>query len=1002
MKSSQYSFFWEAACCSLLALSPLSLMAQTNATGGKRAKVEKRMPVSKILVPDNSKPRQIAQVSPVVVSCPVGTAPVLPFRVWVNYSDGTGEYRQVRWSNAPLSDEQSEANVDNHPKGSQYTVNGYIIGDESTENGYLVTAKVVVDEDSYATPTAEKAHGFSLADVTIEGDNRLTHNREEALREICSWDVSQQLYNYRDTYGLSTEGYKVSDGWDSPDTKLKGHGSGHYMSAIAQAYAVTKDPQQKEILRKNITRMVNELRECQERTFVFDKDLNRYWEARDFAPEEELRGLKGTWTAFDEYKKHPEKYGYGYLNAIPAQHCALIEMYRAYNNSDWVWAPYYTVHKQLAGLIDIATYFDDKEIADKALLIAKDMGLWVWNRMHYRTYVKEDGTQDERRAKPGNRYEMWDMYIAGEVGGMSESLARLSELVTDKDDKAKLIEAANCFDAPKFFDPLSKNIDDIRTRHANQHIPMIIGALRSYKTNKNPYYYNLSQNFWNLIQGRYMYATGGVGNGEMFRQPYTQVLSMATNGMQEGETQANPDINETCCTYNLLKLTKDLNCYDPDNAAYMDYYERGLYNQIIGSLNPDQYQTCYQYAVGLNATKPFGNETPQSSCCGGTGSENHTKYQEATYFASGNTLWVGLYMPTTLQWKEQGVTLRQDCQWPAQHSTIKIEKVEGGSKALTIKLRVPYWATQGFKITWNGKVVESKYTPSSYVTLQSDNWKEGDVIEIDMPFTKHIEYGADKLSSEVASLDGTPLKTSWVGTLMYGPLAMTGTGATIWKQATLDLDSHLNTVKAVEQNNQNTGADANLLALSVGDKLFLPDYYRNSNSTHYYRINITDAVASKKNKKGAKLDMTELKSLLGLATQRKADQEKWNALAQKVPEYAPWAPYGYERMLKAMEQAQALLAKNKKQVTQDELEGMTSILNKAINTMRPGNLAEIEDLRPLSALLRRAGYPDENTNKELRDAIGYGRMVMKYVTDGSGTQDFIKEAIQRLKKATGQ
>ena len=104
---------------------------------------------------------------------------------------------------------------------------------------------------------------------------------------------------------------------------------------------------------------------------------------------------------------------------------------------------------------------------------------------------------------------------------------------------------------------------------------------------------------------------------------------MATNGLQEGESQAYPDINETCCAYNLVKLSKDLNCYNPDNAQYLDYIERTLYNQIIGSLNPDQYQTCYQYAVGLNATKPFGNETPQSTCCGGTGSENHTKYQQS-------------------------------------------------------------------------------------------------------------------------------------------------------------------------------------------------------------------------------------------------------------------------------------------------------------------------------------------------------------------------------------
>lgn len=941
--------------------------------------------------------RTISKVSAVTVDCPVGTAPRLPNLVWVTYSDGYSEYRQVRWANAPLADEQAEADAQKHPAGSQYEIGGFVIGDETTDNGYPVKAQIKVVAEGYQTPEKEVAHTFSLADVSIDGDNRLTHNRDEALREICSWDVTQQLYNYRDTYGLSTEGYTKSDGWDSPDTKLKGHGSGHYMSAIAQAYAVATNPAQKAILRKNITRMVNELRECQEKTFVYNKELKRNWEARDFAPEAELREMKGTWDAFDEYKKHPELYGYGYINAIPAQHCALIEMYRAYNNSDWVWAPYYSVHKQLAGLIDIATYFDDKEICDKALLIAKDMGLWVWNRMHYRTYVKQDGTQDERRAKPGNRYEMWDMYIAGEVGGMSESLARLSEMVSNPDEKAKLLEAANCFDAPKFYDPLSKNIDDIRTRHANQHIPMIIGALRSYKSNQKPYYYNLAENFWRLVQGRYMYAMGGVGNGEMFRQPYTQILSMATNGLQEGESEAYPDINETCCAYNLVKLSKDLNCYNPDNAQYLDYIERTLYNQIIGSLNPDQYQTCYQYAVGLNATKPFGNETPQSTCCGGTGSENHTKYQQSAYFANDHTLWVGLYMPTTLHWKEKGVTIKQDCLWPAQHSAIKITEGEGD---FTLKLRVPYWATQGFSIKVNGKEVAKSYQSSTYVELEQKHWKVGDVVEIDMPFSKHIEYGADKLSSDVASLDGTPLKTSWVGTLMYGPLVMAGTGAQTWNQATLNIDSRLSNITVGESNGVTTGAGANLLTLKLDGKEFQPDYYRNANSTHYYRINLTDA-KSKKSKK-VKIDFTELNSLLNLAAERKADQEKWNALSQKVPEYAPWAPFGYERMQKVMAQAQELVAKGKKKVTQDELEGTTAILNRAINTMRPGNLAEMEDLRELSGLLRRAGWPDDNTSDELKEAISYGRMVQKYVTDGSGTHDMIHAAVEKLKKAMKQ
>ncbi len=934
--------------------------------------------------------RSIASVREVVVNAPEGTAPRLPSRVWVTYTDGYSEFRQVRWANSPLSDEQAEADAKLHPAGSQYTVVGHIVGDESTQQGYAITAQVKVSAGKSDVPAKEVAQPFPLTDVTLDGANRLTHNRDEAIAAICSWDVAQQLYNYRDTYGLPTDGYPEADGWDSPDTKLKGHGTGHYMSAIAQAYAVATNPEQKEILRKNITRIVNELRECQERTFVFDKELGRYREARDLAPEAELMTLKGTWQAFDEYKKHPENYGYGYLNAIPAQHCALIEAYRPYNNSDWVWAPYYTVHKQLAGLIDIATYFDDPEVTAKAILIAKDMGLWVWNRMHYRTYVKKDGTQEERRAHPGNRYEMWDMYIAGEVGGISESLARIAQMTTDKAAAAQLLEAASYFDAPKFYEPLARNVDDIRTRHANQHIPMIVGALKIYKAGGESRYYNIAENFWRLVQGRYAYSPGGVGNGEMFRQPYTQTLSMATNGLQEGEAEANPDINETCCTYNLLKLSRDLNCYNPDDAEYMDYYEQALYNQIVGSLNPDEYQTCYQYAVGLNATKPFGNETPQSSCCGGTGSENHTKYQEAAYFASDDNLWVALYLPTTLQWKAKGVTIKQDCQWPAQSSVIT---VTSGKARFGMKLRIPRWATKGFSIKLNGKAIADNFIPGSYAVIPSRRWSKGDRVEIEMPYSCHVEYGMDRLPADVASLDGTQLPSAWVGTLMYGPLAMTGTGVATWRQATLTLDTRLSQVKEAN------GPDG-VPALDVDGRLFLPDYYRSANSTHYYRIVTSDIpVEMAQNRHAA--DLGELRSLLSLARERMSEQERWMALEQKVPDYAPWAPNGYKRLTEAAAKAEQAVSAQTSELSADDVETISAQLSKAINTMRPGNLAEMEDLRPLTALLRRAGMPDGTTAETLRDAIDYGRMVVRYVSDGSGTQDMIQAAVTKLNKALG-
>ena len=941
--------------------------------------------------------RKITKVESVELTTPEGTAPRLPYLLFVNYSDGASGWRQVRWDNSRRAVEEDEADPSTHPAGTVYTVSGNIIGDNTTENGYPVSAKVEVVKDAWAVPgPGPLAEPLPLSDVRLTGDNRLTSNRDLDIKEILSWDVRQQLYNYRDTYGLSTEGYPVSDGWDSPETKLKGHGSGHYMSALAFAYSSTEDPAQREQLRARARTMVDQLRECQEMTFVWSDSLGRYREARDLAPESELRELKGTWEAFDEYKKDCTQYGYGYINAIPAQHPVLVEMYRPYNNSDWVWAPYYSIHKQLAGLIDIACNFDDGGISDKALLIAKDMGLWVWNRLHYRTYVKTDGDRQERQAKPGNRYEMWNMYIAGEVGGMAESLSRLSEMVPDPEEKAKLIEAANCFDSPAFFDPLSVGIDDIRTRHANQHIPMIVGALRSYRVNSDPYYYNIALNFWNLVQGRYVYATGGVGNGEMFRQPYSQILSMNTNVMTDRNRNMypNPDINETCCAYNLAKLTKDLNCYDPDDARYMDYYERVLYNQIVGSVHPEHYMTTYQYAVGMNAAKEFGNETPQSSCCGGTGSENHVKYQEAAYFVSDDTIWVGLYIPTEARWKAKGVTLAQDCLWPAERSVIRVKEGEG---EFALKLRVPYWATEGFDVRLNGVPLASAYRPCSYVEIPVRHWSSSDIVEVTMPFGKHINFGPDKM--DLAATDknetATPFDPQWVGALMYGPLVMATPDVKDWFDADVDLSSDLSGIM-LEGHTDGAGYDGNLYSLSLNGMHFQPDYWQTGNSTHYLRLNVMNG--SGKKHRAARVDKSALQQAVSLAEERKKAQEEWEAMPVKVPGYAPWAPNGYARLMEKLQRAEAVLALGRKEITAAKVAAALSSLNMAINTMRPGNLAEPEDLEMLLPLLMDSRYNVPDKSAELREAIDYAEMVVQYVNDGSGTRDMIEDAVARLKE----
>ena len=909
---------------------------------------------------------QIMSTEPVCVETPVGNAPRLPYQVWVKYADGKGEYRQVRWTNASEATEQAEANPAINPVGTIYKVRGFILGDNTTSNGYPITAEVRVVDTVHSsqfiihnTPIPQ-AEPLPLNMVSIDGENRLTHNRDLDIDQLISLPVKQQLYNYRDTYGLSIEGYPESDGWDSPTTKLKGHGSGHYMSAMAMAFASCQDPDKKAILKQHIIEMVDGLRECQERTFVWNEQLGRYWEARDFAPEEELKQMQGTWADFDRYKQGYQKYGYGYLNAIPAQHCVLIEMYRAYNNDSWVWAPYYSVHKQLAGLIDIATYIDDKATAAKALLIAKDMGLWVWNRLHYRTYVKSEGTQAERRARPGNRYEMWNMYIAGEVGGMAESLARLSEMTGNAEEKAHLLEAANYFDSPAFFDPLAKNIDAIRTRHANQHIPMVTGALRSYRGNNNPYYYDLAQNFWTMIQGRYRYAMGGVGNGEMFRQPYSQMTSMCTNVTHWGGRERHePTMNETCCAYNLAKLTKDLNCFNPDDARYMDYYERVLYNQIIGSVNPRQYQTVYQYAVGLDASKPWGNETPQATCCGGTGVENHVKYQEAAYFVNDNTIWVALYMPTTAQWKEKGVVLKQACEWPAEKSIIRLTK---GKAKFAMKLRVPYWATEGFDIKLNGKSIASHYQPSSYVEIPARRWSTKDVVEVTMPFTKHIDFGPDKV-------DGY-----WLGALMQGPLVMAATNVKSWDEATVDLSSALN----------HQPSSFNLV----------PDYEGDKHLTHYFRLNLPASTVSMVG--NLPTDRSQLRELLLIAKSRMDDQQAWHNMTVKVPEYAPWASHGFARMAEQYKQAQSFMEGADDHYSQEEVDKVAAALNAIINAMRPGNLAEPEDLEELQSLLEKVGQLPANDH--IGRATSYANMVIRYVSDGSGTKDMIERATNQLKE----
>ena len=428
---------------------------------------------------------------------------------------------------------------------------------------------------------------------------------------------------------------------------------------------------------------------------------------------------------------------------------------------------------------------------------------------------------------------------------------------------------------------------------------------------------------------------------------------MCTNASNWGHTKhPEPTMNETCCAYNLAKLTKDLNCFTPNDARYMDYYERVLYNQIVGSVNPHKYQTCYQYAVGLDASKPWGNETPQATCCGGTGVENHVKYQEAAYFVNDNTIWVALYLPTTAQWKEKGVTLKQECLWPAEKTTIHLTK---GKARFAVRLRVPYWATEGFDIKLNGKSIATHYQPSSYVEIPIRRWTTKDVIEVTMPFTKHIDFGPDKV-------DGY-----WLGAFMQGPLVMAATNIKSWDEATVDANAPLN---------------------------LLPDYEGDKHLTHYFRLNLPAATSSVV--ADFPTDKSQLRELLLIVKSRMDEQQAWNDMTVKVPEFAPWASHSFARMAEQYRKTQPYMDAPEDRYTQEEIDKAASALNAIINTMRPGNLAEPEDLEELQSLLEKVGKLP--TNDSISRATSYANMVIRYVSDGSGTKDMIERATKQMKE----
>lgn len=693
----------------------------------------------------------LMNVSDVKVETVVGSLPRLPSYIKGVYKNGIeGPQVRVIW---PSPKDNSQV-----LKNGQYTVTGTISGTDLKPKA-IVTVK---EAKETATPD-RKLEVFKLDQVALNTDlngnqTKFIENRDKFLTTLATTDPDSFLYMFRNAFGQEQPKEAEPLGvWDTQETKLRGHATGHYLTAIAQAYASTSyDKTLQANFANKMDYMVNTLYQLSQLSgkpktaggkFVSDPTAVPFGPGKtvydsDLSPE----GIRTDYW----------NWGKGFISAYPPDQFIMLENGATYGGQKTqIWAPYYTLHKILAGLMDVYEVSGN----EKALETAKGMGDWVYARM--------------KKLPTETLISMWNRYIAGEFGGMNEAMARLYRITKDP----HYLEVAQLFDNIKVFygdanhsHGLAKNVDTFRGLHANQHIPQIMGALEMYRDSDTPEYYRVADNFWYKTVNDYMYSIGGVAgarnpaNAECF---ISQPATIYENGFSSGGQ------NETCATYNMLKLTGDLFLYD-QRAELMDYYERGLYNHILASVAENSPANTYHVPLRPGSVKQFGNAHMTGfTCCNGTAIESNTKFQNSIYFksADNNALYVNLYVPSTLKWTEKNVTIEQTTSFPNEdHTRLAIK----GNGKFDLNVRVPHWATKGFFVTINGKKEKVKAQPGSYLTLNR-KWKDGDIIELRMPFQFHLEPVMDQQN---------------IASLFYGPVLLAAQESEPrkeWRKVTLDV-----------------------------------------------------------------------------------------------------------------------------------------------------------------------------------------------------------------------
>jgi DUF1680 family protein len=513
-----------------------------------------------------------------------------------------------------------------------------------------------------------KAVPFSLDEVRLlDGPFKEAMLRDQQF--LLSLEPDRLLHNFRVTAGLPSSAQPLG-GWEAPDVELRGHSVGHYLSAVSIMYANTGD--------------------------------TRFKDRADLVVAE----LAKVQTA-EAAKFHP-----GYLSAFPE------ELFDRVDARQRVWAPYYTIHKIMAGLLDAHLLCRNQQALDAL----KKQADWVGFRVSRLT--------DEQQQRA----------LDTEFGGMNEVLANLYAVT----GAPQYLATAKRFEHRRVLDPLAKRIDPLDRVHANTQIPKIIGVAREYELTGEGRYRDIATFFWNRVVHHRSFVMGGNSDGESFFPEEETSHHLGAEGP------------ETCNTYNMLKLTRHLFAWSP-SAEAMDFYERALVNHILSSQDPKTGMVSYYCPLRPGAFKTFSTPTDSFWCCVGTGMENHAKYNDSIYFHDERSLYVNLFIPSELTWTAKGVKIRQLTRFPEEDST-SIAFTAAEPVRLAVKVRYPAWAQSGITVTVNHQRQPVSESPGSYVTIDR-RWKSGDTLDVRLPMTLHME-----------ALPDDP----HIQALMYGPVVLAG------------------------------------------------------------------------------------------------------------------------------------------------------------------------------------------------------------------------------------